>query len=92
MLQRLQWPTLQEHIAQAKVFMMYRMVYIKPPDTNNISERHNEVPNIPYARSFMFTEALLPGQHQNVEQPSPDSSNKLLDAGQLQRRIANANH
>ena len=43
MLQQFQWPTLQERRAQAKICMMYRIVYTcghpsKPPNANHIGE------------------------------------------------------
>ena len=66
MLQQLQWPTLQEHIARAKFFVMYRMAYSLVDISSNhltptISVRgHYEVPNIPYARTFMYQRSFFP--------------------------------
>ena len=52
----------------------------KPPDTTTISERPS--PDT-ICQNFHLPEVILPRHHQNVEQPSPDSS-KLLDTRHLQ--------
>ena len=66
MLQQLQWPTLQERRAQAKVYMMYRIVYslVDIPSshlTPTLSVRgHNMKFLIPYARTFTYQRSFFP--------------------------------
>ena len=65
-LQQLQWPTLQEHRAQTKVFMIYCIVYslVDIPLchlTPTISVRgHNMKFQIPYARTSIYQRSFFP--------------------------------
>ena len=58
MLQQLQWPTPQERRAQAKIFMMYRILW----NLMDIQRPQYAVPS-----------AIFPRHHQNIEGPSPTS-------------------
>ena len=69
MSQQLQWPTRQECRAQAKVFMMYRIVYnlVHIPASHlttlipSISVRgHNMKFLVPYARTLVFLRSFFP--------------------------------
>ena len=66
MLKQLQWPTLQKCRAQAKVYMMYRIVYslVDIPSshlTPTLSVRgHNMKFLIPYARTFTYQRSFFP--------------------------------
>ena len=66
MLQQLQWPTLQEQRAQAKICMMYRIVYnlVDIPASHlmpTISVRgHSMRFLVPYARSLVYQRSFFP--------------------------------
>ena len=66
MLQQLQWPTLQERRAQAKVTMMYRIVYqlVDVPTTYLIPissiRGHGLNYLVPYARTQIYQRSFFP--------------------------------
>ena len=82
MLQQLQWSTLQERRAQAKVIIVYQIVYSlvdTPADqlittTAYINERSQHEVHGSLCKDTRLPTILLPRHRQTLEQPSPVSS------------------
>ena len=92
MLQHLQWPTLQEHRAHAKVTMMYRTVNglgeVPTSNLTTIISARGHVWTLLHGticKHLVLPAILLPRHHPNLEQPSPVSC-KLYNHWQLHER------